>query len=156
MNNIITMGNTNSPSDFMKSMPRILWLDDIRNPYLDYEGKVPKIPGHVVEWVLSYQEFVDWIKKFGLPAIISFDHDLAFEHYTPFEYWDGYEASKKYQESKEYTEKTGMDCAKWLVQYCSDNNLELPKFFVHSANPVGADNIRGLLNSYNKFRSNNL
>ena len=43
-----------------------------------------------------------------------------------------------------------MDCAKWLVDFCMDNKVELPKFYVHSANPVGADNIRGLLNNFIK------
>lgn len=43
-----------------------------------------------------------------------------------------------------------MDCAKWLVDYCIDNKERLPKIFVHSANPVGADNILGLLNNFKK------
>lgn len=87
---------------------------------------------------------------FGLPDAISFDHDLADSHYTPEYFWDNYEESKKYQEwnSKNHTEKTGMDCAKWLVDYCMDNKKMLPEIFVHSANPVGADNIKGLLYNY--------
>ena len=117
---------------------KILWLDDLRNPYIDLEGSVPKEKG-VVEWVLNYEQFVQWIEKFGLPEIISFDHDLADEHYTPEDLI-----------SKEYQEKTGMDCAKWLVEYCMDNDKHLPKFYVHSANPVGADNIKGLLENYAK------
>ena len=128
---------------------KILWLDDLRNPYIDLEGRVPKEKG-VVEWVLNYEQFVQWIEKFGLPEVISFDHDLADEHYTPEIYWSDYKLSKEYQEAQNYQEKTGMDCAKWLVDYCMDNNLKLPKFYIHSANPVGADNIRGLLNNYNK------
>ena len=128
---------------------KVLWLDDLRNPYLDIEGRVPKVGG-TVEWVLNYEQFVQWIEKFGLPDIISFDHDLADEHYTPPEYWHDYEVSKKYQESQDYQEKTGMDCAKWLVEYCMDNQEKLPTFYVHSANPVGADNIRGLLENYIK------
>jgi len=35
----------------MKDM-KILWLDDLRNPYIDLEGRVPKEKG-IVEWVLS-------------------------------------------------------------------------------------------------------
>lgn len=120
-------------------MSKILWLDDLRNPFIDLEGRVPKEDG-VVEWVLNYEQFVQWIEKFGLPNIISFDHDLA-----------DYELSKEYQDSRDYQEKTGMDCAKWLIDYCIDNDCELPKFYVHSANPVGADNIRGILNNYLKY-----
>lgn len=135
---------------------KILWLDDLRNPFIDLEGKVPKIDG-TLEWVLNYEQFVQWIEKFGLPDVISFDHDLADEHYTPEYFWDDYEESKKYQEwkSKDYKEKTGLECAKWLVDYCMDNNKELPKYYVHSANPVGADNIIGYLENYEKFCKQN-
>jgi len=131
---------------------KILWLDDIRNPFINLEGRVPKEEG-TIEWVLSYEQFVQWINMFGLPDIISFDHDLADEHYTPPKYWDNYQESKEYQESQNYLEETGMDCAKWLVDYCMDNDVPLPIYYVHSANPVGADNIRGLLGNYIKHCS---
>lgn len=131
-------------------MMKILWLDDLRNPFLDIEGKLPMLGG-TVEWVLNYEQFTQWIEKFGLPDVISFDHDLADEHYTPKEYWQDYQLSKEYQESRDYQEKTGMDCAKWLIDYCIDNESPLPIYFVHSANPVGADNIRGILDNYKKF-----
>lgn len=131
----------------------LLWLDDLRNPFLNVEGKVPE-GNYKIVWVLNYDEFTEWISRFGLPDIISFDHDLAFEHYTPEEYWSDYEKSKEYQDKQAYTEKTGFDCAKWLVDYCIDNSKSLPKFYAHSANPVGADNIMGILNNYNKFKIN--
>lgn len=131
-------------------MNKLLWLDDLRNPYLDEAKTVPD--GFAsIDWVLNYEQFVKWIEKYGLPTAISFDHDLADEHYTPEEYWHPYEVSKSYQDAQTYQEKTGMDCAKWLVEYCMDNSKTLPKFYVHSANPVGADNILGILNNYNKF-----
>ena len=129
-------------------MKNLLWLDDIRNPFIDEEKRVPiGNDKWNINWVLNYEQFVQWIEIYGLPDAISFDHDLADEHYTPEYFWDDYEESKKFQEwrGKTYQEKTGMDCAKWLVDYCMDNKVELPKFYVHSANPVGADNIRGLL-----------
>ena len=90
-----------------------------------------------------------------MPDTISFDHDLADEHYTPEYFWDNYEESKKFQEwrGQYYQEKTGMDCAKWLVDYCMDNKKKLPEIFVHSANPVGADNIKGLLDNFVKHCS---
>lgn len=116
---------------------KILWLDDIRNPFLDIEGKVPKVDA-TIEWVLNYEQFVQWIEKFGMPDIISFDHDLA-------------DITKI--TTTTHQEKTGMDCAKWLVDYCIDNKELLPIFYVHSANPVGADNIRGLLSNYLKHSS---
>ena len=129
-------------------MKNLLWLDDLRNPFIDEEKRVPiGNDKWNINWVLNYEQFVQWIEIYGLPDAISFDHDLADEHYTPEYFWDDYEESKKFQEwrGKTYQEKTGMDCAKWLVDFCMDNKVELPKFYVHSANPVGADNIRGLL-----------
>jgi hypothetical protein len=129
-------------------MKNLLWLDDLRNPFIDEEKRVPiGNDKWNINWVLNYEQFVQWIEIYGLPDAISFDHDLADEHYTPEYFWDDYEESKKFQEwrGKTYQEKTGMDCAKWLVDFCMDNKVELHKFYVHSANPVGADNIRGLL-----------
>jgi hypothetical protein len=34
-----------------------------------------------------------------------------------------------------------------------DNKKKLPEIFVHSANPVGADNIKGLLDNFVKHSS---
>ena len=130
-------------------MKTILWLDDLRNPFINIEGRVPKEDGTLI-WVLNYHEFVLWIERNGLPDVISFDHDLAFEHYTPEHLWVDYQLSKEHQDAQVYKEKTGMDCAKWLVEYCMDNKKTLPRFYVHSANPVGADNIRGILLNYLK------
>jgi len=88
---------------------KILWLDDLRNPFLNLEERVPKEEG-IIEWVLNYQEFTEWITKFGLPDIISFDHDLAIEHYTPEEYWNDYQLSKEYQDSRDSKRKQD-----WIV-----------------------------------------
>jgi len=128
---------------------KILWLDDLRNPFLNDEGRLPKEKG-TIYWVLDYNQFVSWIDKNGLPDIISFDHDLAEEHYTPEYFWNDYDESKKFQEWKSgnYKEHTGEICAKWLVQYCVINKLQLPKCYVHSANPVGADFILNALKNY--------
>lgn len=136
-------------------MKNLLWLDDIRNPFLNEEGKVPTDKNgenYNIKWVLNFEQFVKWIELFGLPDAISFDHDLADEHYTPEYFWNNYEESKKFQEWRRqyHQEKTGMDCAKWLVDYCIDNEKKLPRIFVHSANPVGADNIKGLLDNFAK------
>ena len=77
----------------------------------------------------SYLEFTDFISQNGVPDFISFDHDLG-------------------------EEKTGYDCAKWLVGFCMDNNLQLPEFYVHSQNPVGKGNIQILLDNFNKVFAN--
>jgi len=39
------------------------------------------------------------------------------------------------------------------VEYCMDNNVKLPKFSVHSANPTGAKNIREYLKNAEKYIS---
>ena len=50
---------------------------------------------------------------------------------------------------------TGYDCAKWLVEYCMDNDKDIPPYGIQSANPVGKENIDKLLKSYKNFRSLN-
>lgn len=51
-----------------------------------------------------------------------------------------------------FSEKTGYDCAKWLVDYCIDNKLTLPKHvYVHSMNPVGKKNIQMLFTNFNNW-----
>lgn len=135
-----------------------LFLDDIRH----YNDTANSAPVHLkpmyrkLVWIIvrSYHEFVAYIEKNGLPTRVSFDHDLALEHYTLEEYWETYEKSKEYQESIEdsYKKKTGKHCAEWLVQYCLDNKLDLPEYYIHSMNPVGADNIKSVLNNYEKLK----
>jgi hypothetical protein len=133
---------------------KLLWLDDYRNPFNEPDWLVfsPIPRPYEVHWVKSYDEFVKWITKNGLPDGICFDHDLADEHYHPDMYVSKEEYNKHYNTFKE---KTGYQAAKWLVDYCIDNNLDLPKFNVQSANPVGKENIFGLLRNYSKFRAEN-
>jgi len=122
----------------MELTKRLLFLDDIRNPKEVYQYTKQEVfqreDWHIVR---NYQEFVDRILEKGLPEMISFDHDLADEHYPE-------------PNSQEYIEKTGYDYAKWLVEYCMDHYLDLPEFCCHSMNPVGKQNIEGLLNNFKK------
>lgn len=125
-------------------MKRALYLDDCRIP-------MDIIPGYR-PWsvVTNYKEFVKHITKHGLPDYISFDHDLADEHTTDFTIQTATEGCcvPNYDS---YTEKTGLDCAKWLVEeYCQKKNLPLPLCSVHSQNPIGAKNIQSYLNGYSK------
>lgn len=82
--------------------------------------------------VRNYAEFVKCIIDIGLPSMVSFDHDLG-------DIVDG-------------KELTGYDCAKWLVEHCIDNDVDLPNFKVHSANPVGVQNITAYLKNYKAHR----
>jgi len=133
-----------------KNMKKLLWLDDFRDPFdeksnwLAYNSIRIEKPFEII-WVKNYDEFIDWIIKNGLPYQISFDHDLADEHYSPDMYKTPDVYNKHYDD---FREKTGMDCAKWLISYCINNNVSVPKFTVHSANPVGGENIRALLSNF--------
>lgn len=111
-----------------------LYLDDKRNP---------KTEGWII--LRSYNEFVNWIKKNGLPDFISFDHDLSYEHYGMESKFDLTWQEYYYTQDREYT---GYDCAKWLCEYCWDNGLPIPDWNVHSANTVGKQNIEFILKNY--------
>ena len=79
-----------------------------------------------------------------MPELISFDHDLADEHYGTHDQLDEIEYLL-------YEEKTGYHCAKWLIDYCIDNNVEPPHYLVHSMNTAGATNIKYLIENYKRF-----
>jgi len=101
-------------------------------------------------WVVArnFEDFVSTIEAMGLPEFISFDHDLADEHYQ-----EGAKSNYTQFNYDNITEKTGMCCAKWLIEYCIDHDLDPPKWQCHTKNPCGADNINGLLKNYAEFRS---
>lgn len=126
----------------LNKIGRKLYLDDLRVPTQTYKETLN------CQWMIakSYQEFVDLITKHGVPEFISFDHDLSFEHY-PISEPDGGLKNGLTIPYDSYSEKTGLHCAKWLVDYCMDRNLRLPVFKVHSMNPVGRVNIQSYLDS---------
>ncbi len=80
--------------------------------------------------VRTYEDFVTYIKRNGIPELISFDNDLGLDK-------DGEVAPDGYA------------AAKWLV-YESGLDLKNLKFNVHSANPVASKQIEGLLTNYIK------
>lgn len=77
-------------------------------------------------WVKNYQDFCKYLNEHGLPDCICFDHDLG-------------------------EEKSGYDCAKYLVHYCQKRNSDIPEFDIQSSNSVGKDNIRSLLEGWHRF-----
>lgn len=136
----------------MKTLPKTvdynLFLDDERVPldcatYMSSFKVDCKIYHQPWEIVRSYSQFKEIIEKRGLPELISFDHDLA-DNWKLRESLD----SKEWFDEKENREYTGMDCAKWLTQYCEEKDILLPKFVVHSANPVGRENIKSYLTNF--------
>ena len=81
------------------------------------------------QWVAarSFADAVSHVTRHGIPDRISFDHDLGAN--VP----------------------TGQDFARWLIEQHLDGMQTFPKTFsytVHSANPPGAANIRGLLDGF--------
>lgn len=140
----------------------LLWLDDYRNPFERnwIKTHIPEYADKMndVIWVKDYNQFVEWINVNGLPHIIGFDHDLHDSHYAPEEIYQHDSNSKNGKhydtwfksQGDKIVEKTGLDAAKWLTEYCMDNNVALPKWFCQSANPAGVKNIDGLLISFYK------
>jgi hypothetical protein len=115
-----------------------LYLDDVRIP----------TAGHW-EIVRNYDEFVAHIKLNGLQSyeVISLDHDLGegalIEYYT--------HTKQNYElDYSRIPEKTGMDCARFLVAESMNSGIPLPTIYIHSANPIGAANIIGYVNNYLK------
>ena len=135
-------------------MKTYLFLDDFRVPTDCVNYMRLRVDDSAMysreSWIIvrNYEDFVDYITHNGLPYLISFDHDLADEHYDQSLYLTDYDSL-----SKSFKEKTGMDCAKWLVDYCLDNVEKLPKCVVHSMNPVGTQNISSYLKDFEKFQN---
>lgn len=121
-----------------------LFLDDERVP-----ADVTWVELPLVNWVVAtnYNEFLRLIKDNGLPARISFDHDLADEHYQEYTRAAMCGMPFKYHSMRE---KTGYHCCKWLIEYCLEKNLPLPECYIHTMNPIGRANIQSLLDSYRK------
>lgn len=124
---------------------RKLFLDDLRSIQMVYPND------NLNDWVIvrDFYQFVNYINKYGLPNFISFDHDLGFEHIRFF-FENGGHENPPDPTNSEFKEKTGYDTAKWLVEYCLKNNLPLPNYSVHSANPIGKKNIITYLENFKK------
>lgn len=127
----------------LEHMKRALYLDDVRTPTTPLPGYEPW------EVVRNYDEFVAWITANGIPDMISFDHDLAEEHMNDY-YEQVAQQGFQHPSYDLFQEKTGLNCADWLITYCQDNNVPPKKCCVHSHNPVGAANIQSLINGYKK------
>jgi hypothetical protein len=124
-------------------MKTALYLDDVRTP-------TETIPGyHPWNIVRNYDEFIKWITKNGIPDLVSFDHDLGIEHTNDY---FSQVASQGYQNPSytTYKEKTGVECAGWLIDYCQEKQLPLKTCCVHSHNPIGAKNIQNLINGFKR------
>lgn len=113
----------------------LLWVDDLRDPkesrWAEWIRKNTEINPSVdnITWVTDYKQFCDYIDQNGLPDWVCFDHDLGEEGDD---------------------EKNGYSCAKYLVDYCQEHDLDIPDFEIQSSNPVGAENINSIMNNWSK------
>lgn len=105
-----------------------MFIDDIRCPKTGAFTIWPLLPDEHWYVVRSTKDAISCVLAFGPPQEISFDHDLGGED-------------------------TSIEFIKWLIDYIMDHpNLQFPKKFnVHSANPVGSANIKGLMDNFIQF-----
>lgn len=75
--------------------------------------------------VRSSDEAIEYVQDWGVPNFISFDHDLG-----------GTDTSIRF--------------INWLIAQHLDEKLQTfpTEYYVHSQNPVGAENIRSLMDAY--------
>jgi hypothetical protein len=120
-----------------------IYLDDIRTPKEE-----------TGDWLIArnYEQFVEIIEREGLENIsmITLDHDLGDTAMK--EYFNNVSPNYKLDYNN-IQEKTGYDCAKWLVNHFVDltesgKTVEFPDVYTHSANPIGSANIMGYINNF--------
>ncbi len=135
-----------------------IYLDDFRIPLNTEDDPLSKYG----DWILvkNYEEFISVVESKGLEniGVISLDHDL--DESAMQEYFNN--VSPHYTlDYSNIKEKTGLDCAKWLVEkyyqsYVTSQNrgekrlsgITFPQVYVHSANPIGSGNIMGYINNF--------
>ena len=121
----------------MKKEKIHLYLDDVRTPK-DASWQV----------VRDYTEFVSHIRLNGLEnyEVISLDHDLGRQAMD--EFYNNALPNYTLNYDNIVKEKTGLDCAKWLVAESMTKKIPLPQIYIHSANPIGSANMMGYINNY--------
>jgi len=88
---------------------------------------VRKSPDSSWEIARTYKEAIDALKS-GMVEVLSLDHDLG-------------------------EDLTGYDIINWLERKVYHEEIEAPKeILVHSANPVGVNNIKRAINSIERFK----
>lgn len=107
-----------------------LFIDDERNPIdVKWGPADEQVLFRDERWIIArnWSEVFETIVTYGMPVMISFDHDLGED------------------------EPTGYDIAKRLTELIMDVEYQLDKNFrvlVHSKNPVGAENIRIFMDNF--------
>jgi hypothetical protein len=112
-----------------------IYLDDVRTP-IDKDWIV----------VRNYDQFILTVQEIGLAniSVISLDHDLGDSAMSE---WHTNVYHNYKLDYDNITEKTGYDCAKWLVGQWL-NGEPVCDVYTHSANAIGSSNIMGYINNY--------
>lgn len=136
---------------------RFLFLDDIRNPenaWVYSENKTLQQYSGIcnTKWdiVRSYDQFVEYVEKYGIPQVVSFDNDLVYVHDHEI---SSDELIKEYSMIawKDSKYKMGVHCADWLCELCKERQHPLPTYYVHSANTLAVPIIKGLMEAARPF-----
>ena len=105
------------------------------------------------DWIIvrSVEEFKQALELHGMPDNVSFDHDLDYgkENVHIKEYFRACEQNRPL--NRYVLKNTGLEAAQALIEFCKKNGLTLPKYFIHSANHLGADDILNELKQYEGF-----
>lgn len=137
----------------VKNDKRFLFLDDVRTPFavanyilpIELREQYRKEPWFIVR---DYTEFVNYIKIYGIPDVVSFDHDLHQDHYNEQMFINAEEYNKLYDT---FQEKTGLNCVRYLLEQCINQQYCFPESFCHSMNPVGKNNILSVIKQGYEF-----
>lgn len=97
-----------------------LFLDDERMPPDSMTAKPGVMIARAMDWAQTA------VHMYGVPKFISFDHDLGDN------------------------QPTGYDFVRWLADHIMDHDIPYEEFdwYVHSQNPVGAENINRFLTNF--------
>jgi len=107
-----------------------LWLDDERDPLAPTSSEYQMVSGrgacycHEYVWAKSTNEAILLVEKLGIPEYMSLDHDLG-----------GDDTTMKFIK---------------LLAYSETPVEKIPEYQVHSANPVGTQNIISFMESWKK------
>ena len=139
--------DANYDNIFRKKEVYNLFLDDLRvvkdavihklNRKLIEESKIPAVDWWIVR---SYDDFVKTVKEKGVPNVVSFDNDLSQEQTRYF-----VRNHEKNGFNVDVYNDNGISCARFLIQYCKEQNKPLPTYYVHSANYHAVDFIENLM-----------
>ena len=106
----------------------LLYLDDIRSPITDPWVRKMMRQGYEITQAWSYDDFVLSVELDKMPDLISFDFDLG-------------------EDSRGFVLPNGGTCVRWIIEYCHANNVPLPEYRLHTANPEGRKEMHSLLQS---------